>query len=84
MTPVLVGVERSTKNAMGNNTMTEEVFEKELAMCRKLHHEKKGCHWGKCENCGVIPLLYKIHKGVILEDEASIREIKEAVFGEPI
>lgn len=64
--------------------MKQAVFEKELAMCRKLHHEKKGCNWGKCENCGVIPLLYKLHKGVILEDEVSIRKVKEEVFGEPI
>lgn len=64
--------------------MEQAVFEKELAMCRKLHHEKKGCNWGKCESCGVIPLLYKLHKGVILEDEESIRKAKEEVFGEPI
>lgn len=64
--------------------MDQATFEKELAMCRKLHHEKKGCNWGRCESCGVIPLLYKLHKGVILEDEASIRKVKEEVFGEPI
>lgn len=64
--------------------MDQIAFEKELAMCMKLHHEKRGCHWGKCATCGVIPLLYKLHKGVILEDEKSIRKVKEEVFGEPI
>lgn len=64
--------------------MDEEVFQKELGMCRKLHHEKKGCNWGKCVTCGVIPVLYKLHKGLILEDEVSIRKVKEEVFGEPI
>ena len=64
--------------------MDQEIFEKELAMCKKLHHEKKGCNWGKCDSCGVIPLLYKLHKGVILEDEESIRKVKEEVFGESL
>ena len=64
--------------------MNQETFEKELAMCRRLHHEKKGCHWGKCASCGVIPLLYKLHKGVILENEEDIRKTKEEVFGESI
>lgn len=68
---------------MGSN-MDQETFEKELAMCRRLHHEKRGCNWGKCENCGVIPLLYKLHKGVILEKEDEVRKAKEEVFGEPI
>ncbi len=64
--------------------MDQAIFENELAMCKKLHHEKKGCNWGKCDSCGVIPLLYKLHKGVILEDKESIRKIKEEVFEEPI
>ncbi|MDP2838026.1 MAG: hypothetical protein Q8O53_01990 [Candidatus Moranbacteria bacterium] len=64
--------------------MDQEIFEKELAMCRKLHHEQKGCHWGKCVTCGVIPLLYKLHKSVIIEDEKEVRKVKEEVFGEAI
>lgn len=64
--------------------MDQATFEKELAMCKKLHNEKKGCHWGKCETCGVIPLLYKFHQGVVLEDPESIRKVKEEVFGEPV
>ncbi len=53
-------------------------------MCRKLHHEKKGCNWGACATCGVIPALYKLHKGILLENEEEIRKVKEEVFGEPI
>lgn len=64
--------------------MNEEFFEKELAMCRKLHREQKGCHWGKCADCGVIPLLYKLHKGIIIEKEEEIKKVKEGVFGEEI
>ena len=64
--------------------MDKEAFEKELGMCRGLHHKQRGCNWGKCENCGVIPLLYKLHKGVIIEKEDEVRKVKEEVFGEPI
>lgn len=64
--------------------MDKEIFEKELGMCRKLHHEKKGCNWGACATCGVIPALYKLHKGILLENEEEIRKVKEEVFGEPI
>lgn len=65
-------------------SMDQETFEKELGMCRKLHHEKKGCNWGECATCGVVPALYKLHKGVLLEKEEDIRKVKEEVFGEPI
>ena len=64
--------------------MEETIFEKESAMCRELHHEQKGCHWGRCSDCGVIPLLYKLHKGVVLEDETVIKKVKEEIFGEAI
>ncbi len=64
--------------------MNEEVFKRELAMCRKLHHEKKGCNWGQCANCGVIPALYKLHNGILLEKDEDIKKVKEEVFGELI
>jgi len=38
------------------------------------------CNWGECNKCGVIPLLYKIHKGVLLEDEQEIKDIKKQVL----
>lgn len=86
MTLVIAGAEKNSKNVTVPSLMCmdQEIFEKELGMCRKLHHEKKGCHWGKCATCGVIPSLYKLHKGVVLESEEDIRKVKEEVFGEPI
>jgi len=59
----------------------KEVFDKEIALCRKLSKENNGkCSWGKCQSCGVIPLLYKLYKGELLEDEKEIKEIKNKVF----
>lgn len=84
MTRALVVVGKNSRSVMENNSMDEKVFQGELAMCRKLHHEQKGCNWGKCATCGVIPALYKLHKGIILEKEDEIRRVKEEVFGESI
>jgi len=63
--------------------MTEEIFEKEIAMCRDLNRKNGGkCAWGECKTCGVIPLLYKIHKGIFLETEEEISQMKKEIFGE--
>lgn len=35
------------------------------------------CGWGECENCGVIPLLCKLHEGVLLEKPAEIKKTKK-------
>lgn len=54
-------------------------------MCRKLSRENGGkCNWGECETCGVIPLLYKLHKGVLLEKKEEIEAVKKKIFGNEI
>ena len=61
--------------------MNNETFEKELAMCQKLYQKNGGrCHWGECEKCGVVPLLYKLAKGEIYEKEEEIQELKKTVL----
>lgn len=63
------------------NILTEEVFNREISMCKKLHRENGGkCCWGKCAECGVIPLLYKLRHGRLYEKEDEIRELKQDVF----
>jgi hypothetical protein len=63
--------------------MDDATFEKEIAMCRKLNREKGGkCAWGECANCGVIPLLFKLAKGRLLEKEEEIKEARQSVFGQ--
>lgn len=62
--------------------MNQEIFDRELAMCRKLSRENSGrCNWGECESCGVIPLFYKLHKDILLEKKEEIEAIKKEVFG---
>lgn len=62
--------------------MNQEIFDRELAMCRKLSRKNGGkCNWGECETCGVIPLLYKLHKGILLEKKEEIEKVKREIFG---
>lgn len=64
------------------NIIKKEVFNKEIALCKMLSTEHKGkCGWGKCKDCGVIPFLYKLHKGQLLEDPVEIAKIKKSLNG---
>ena len=57
--------------------MEQEVFEKELAMCRELSKKNGGkCKWGECDKCGVVPLLLKLGKGEFVEDREVIAELR--------
>ena len=57
--------------------MKKEVFDKEINLCKRLAKENKGkCAWGVCKNCGVVPLLYKLYKGKLLEKPAEIKKAK--------
>lgn len=59
--------------------MEKEIFEKEIAMCRKLSKKNGGkCNWGECQKCGVIPLLYKLGKGKLYENKDEIEKIRKA------
>lgn len=61
--------------------MEEKILEKEIAMCRRLSQKNNGrCNWGECDKCGVIPLLHKICKGEIFEDENEVKKLKEDIL----
>jgi len=65
------------KTGLKKNIIKKEVFDREIALCRKLSKEnRRKCGWGKCQDCGVIPLLYKLHKGQLLEDPVEITKVK--------
>lgn len=70
-----------TNASIPGSTLSKEVYDKEIGMCRKLMKEKSGCNWGKCKECGVIPLLYKLHKGLLLEDTFDIQKVKDEILG---
>ena len=59
----------------------KEVFDKEISLCSMLYKKNKGkCSWGKCKDCGVIPLLYKLNRGRLLDKSIEIKKIKSRVF----
>lgn len=60
------------------DVIKSDVFDREIALCKELSKNGNGsCGWGRCKECGVLPLLYKLHKGVLLEDEIEIKDIKK-------
>ncbi len=68
------------KTGLKKNIIKREVFDREVALCKKLARENKGkCGWGRCKDCGVIPLLYKLHKGKLLEKLVEIKKAKSKI-----
>jgi len=64
-----------------NKYMEKEIFDKELNICKELSQKNKGkCHWGECDKCGVVPLLYKLYQGKIYESEEEIKNLKDFIF----
>ena len=73
--------ELSCKTGLMPNVISEEVFSRELLLCGKLFRKNGGkCGWGICKDCGVIPFLYKLYKGQLLEDPQDILNAKNAVL----
>lgn len=69
------------KTGLKKNIIKKEVFDREIKLCRMLSKKNKGkCGWGKCKDCGVIPFLYKLHKGQLLEDINKIKKIKSKIL----
>lgn len=62
--------------------MNKEIFEKEVAICKAQYQKQKGCSWGKCKDCGVVPLFYKLYKSKIMEDKEGIDSLRNNLFNE--
>jgi hypothetical protein len=70
------------ETGLRRNIVNKEVFEREIALCRKLSRENGGkCGWGKCKDCGVVPLLHKLHEGILFEDPNEIKRAKDKIVG---
>ncbi|MFA5899084.1 MAG: hypothetical protein WC829_08220 [Hyphomicrobium sp.] len=69
------------KTGLKKNVIKKDVFERELALCKNLSSENGGkCGWGVCSKCGVLPLLYKLHEGILLEKPVKIKEVKNKIL----
>ncbi len=45
-----------------------------------MYKEKGGCNWGKCDECGVVPLLHKLSTGEVVEDKEEVEKLKKKVL----
>lgn len=69
------------KTGLKKNIIKKEVFDREITLCKNLAKENKGkCGWGICEKCGVLPLLFKLHQGLLLEDPKEIAEARNKLL----
>ena len=69
------------KTGLRKNIIKKEVFDREIALCQMLFKKNKGkCGWGKCKECGVVPLLYKLHKGKLLDKPAKLSKVRKKIF----
>ena len=59
--------------------ITKKLFNKEVEMCKKLNAKDGGCLWGRCDTCGVIPLLYKLKTGELVHGE-ELEKLRKEVF----
>ncbi|MEK7123113.1 MAG: nucleoside deaminase [Patescibacteria group bacterium] len=65
------------KTDLTPGSIDEEIFNREIALCKKLSKENdRGCCWGKCADCGVLPLLVKLHKGIVIDDQEELAKLK--------
>lgn len=71
------------QTGLKKNVLNKAVFEREMKLCQQLSAESdgKGCNWGRCKSCGVIPLLIKLHEGRLIEDKEELKKIREEIFG---
>lgn len=70
--------ELTCKTGLKPEIISEEVFEREISLCKKLSKEGGGgCGWGRCETCGVLPLVHKLYKGELLTKAEDIEKIRE-------
>lgn len=73
--------ELNCKTGLQPNIINQEAFKREITLCQKLNKENQDkSGWGQCDNCGVIPLLHKLHKGELLEKPNIIPDIKNNLF----
>jgi len=68
------------KVGLKKNVIKKDVFEREIKICQEYFKKKRGCGWGKCSECGVSFLLYKLYKGKLIENKNLIRKFRAKVF----
>lgn len=61
-------------------TINEKTYNVEIEICKK-HYKQGFCNWGKCTECGVVPLLHKMYNKEIVDDAEEIDKLKKQLLG---
>lgn len=75
-----MGNKITCKTGLKKNVIKKSVFDREILLCKELSKKNGKCGWGKCKDCGVIPLLYKLHKGEVIEDKEKVKKLKDEIL----
>ncbi len=65
------------RTGLKKKLISKEVFEKEIALCKEMSAKDGGCCWGRCEQCGVVPLLVKLYKGKLVDNNEELKMLKK-------
>ncbi len=78
---IMQDTEVTCETGLEKNVISEEVYEREMQLCKNLSFENWWkCGWWVCKDCWVLPLLYKLHKGKLLEDPECIKKFKNEIL----
>ncbi len=69
------------KTGLKKGLISKEVFDREIALCKEMSSKSGGCCWGRCENCGVVPLLYKLYNGELIDEGEKLKDLKIKLIG---
>jgi len=68
------------QNWTKKNVIKKSVFDREIFLCKQLSKDNGGCGWGKCKDCGVVPLLYKLRTGILVENKTDLKKLKKSIL----
>lgn len=75
-----MGNKLSCTTGLKKNLISKEVFNREIALCREMFQKDGGCCWGKCKNCGVVPLLHKLYSGKLVDNKKDLKKLRKKLI----
>ena len=66
----------SCRTGLKKRIISKEVFDREIALCKKMSAKDGGCCWGQCDRCGVVPLLVKLYEGKLVDNNEELKMLR--------
>ncbi len=70
----------SCRTGLKKKIISKEVFEREIALCKEMSAKDGGCCWGRCDQCGVVPLLVKLYEGELVDDKDDLKKLRKRLI----